>query len=70
MEMTIQEALFIFSTAIALPVVAVLTYAFFNGGIKQTENARFLPVCERDRDWWTTEAAPAAAAPGVGGDES
>lgn len=61
--MTILEALFMLSTAIALPVVAVLTFAFFMGGLKETEEARFLPVREKDRDWWT------AAAPGAEGGE-
>jgi hypothetical protein len=69
MEMTIREALFMFSTAIALPVVAVLTFAFFTGGIKRTEAARFLPVMEKERDWWSAEELEARASGGArGGD--
>ncbi len=50
--MNILEALFVISSAIALPVVTVLTISFFTGGLKQTENARYLPVIEDDVDWW------------------
>ncbi len=52
MEMNILEALFVISSAIALPVVTVLTISFFTGGLKQTEDARYLPVLEDDVDWW------------------
>lgn len=64
MEMTIVEVLFMLSTAIALPVIAVLTFAFFLGGFKHAEDARFLPIREQERDWWSSSE------PTVGGDGS
>ena len=64
MNMTIREALFILSTALVLPAVLVLTYSFLMGGLKRTEDARFLPVREDDRDWWD------ATKPTVGGEGS
>lgn len=70
MEMTITEALFIFSSAIALPVIAVLTYSYFIGGLSNTERARFLPVIEEDTDWWTKTKATDAPSPSEGGEES
>lgn len=70
MQMTIQEVLFIFSSAIALPVIAVLTFSFFQGGLKNTERARFLPVLEQDADWWAKEQPPDAPAQAEGGEHS
>jgi hypothetical protein len=58
MEMNIREALFVISSAIALPVVTVLTISFFTGGLKRTEDARYLPVLEEDVDWWTSTGEP------------
>jgi Sec-independent protein secretion pathway component TatC len=53
-EMTILEALMLISSAIALPVIAVLTYAFFSGGLTGTEDAKFTVLMENDEDYWST----------------
>lgn len=52
MNMTITEVLFILSSAIALPVVAVLTIAFFTGGLDETEHAKYVVIAEPEPDWW------------------
>lgn len=56
MQMGIREALFALSTAFALPTIAVLLFAYFSGGLKRTEPARYLPVMEPDYDWWAQPA--------------
>jgi hypothetical protein len=37
-----------------LPVIAVLTYAFFSGGLTGTEDAKFTVLMENDEDYWST----------------
>lgn len=62
MQMGIREVLFMLSTAFALPTIAVLLFAYFSGGLKRTEPARFLPVMEQDYDWWAEPAGQPDAA--------
>ncbi len=70
MEMTITEALFVISSAIALPVITVLTISFFTGGLRATENARYLPVMEEDKDWWAKEQPAGQQSAARGGSAS
>ena len=51
--MNFEMLLFVASSAIILPVVAVFTIAFFTGGLKDTENAKFLATDESEYDYWT-----------------
>lgn len=50
--MSIEELLFLASTVIILPVLAVLTVAFFSGGLKGTEDAKYLATAETESDYW------------------
>lgn len=53
MEMTISEALMILSTVIALPVIAVLTIAYLNGNLDDTEDVKYTVLEDAEPDWWT-----------------
>lgn len=58
MDTLINEGLMIVSTLIVLPIMAVLTLAFFAGKLTKTEQARFLAVREDDADYWTAPEHP------------
>lgn len=60
MDTLINEGLMLISTVIVLPIVAVLTWAFFAGKLTKTENAKYLALMEQDEDFW---AAPEANSP-------
>jgi hypothetical protein len=67
MQLSIEELLFLASSAIILPVIAVLTITFFMGGLTRTESAKFVVVAEPEEDYWTLRDAdvpqPRASAP-------
>jgi hypothetical protein len=66
--MTMREALVLLSTALVLPMMAVLAIAFVTGRLSGTENAKYTVLREADVDYWAApEAATAAAAEGSGG---
>jgi hypothetical protein len=58
MDRLINEGLTLISTVIALPVAAVLTWAFFTGRLTRTEAARYTPVIEDDVDYWSPAEQP------------
>jgi hypothetical protein len=58
MNMSIEELLFLASSAIILPMIAVLTVAFFTGGLKGTEETKYLALADAEEDYWT-RAVPA-----------
>lgn len=61
MQMSIVELLFLASSVIILPVIAVLTASFFSGGLAGTENAKFAVLREPEEDYWAL-TDPAALA--------
>lgn len=63
METLINEALMLISTVIVLPIVAVLTYAFFAGRLTNTENAKYAVLIEEDEEYWDAPDAKVPAAP-------
>jgi hypothetical protein len=52
MEMTIDELLFLTSSAIILPTIAVLVFAYFSGALTSTESSRFLALRSPEEDFW------------------
>lgn len=67
--MTMREALVLLSTALVLPMMAVLAIAFVTGRLSGTENAKYTVLREADVDYWAAPeaAVAAAAAEGSGG---
>jgi hypothetical protein len=73
MPLSIEELLFLASSVIILPVIAVFTISFFSGGLKGTEDAKYVVLDGVEDDYWTLTgpkvdagpASPAAADPAV-----
>jgi hypothetical protein len=61
MAMSIEELLFLASSAIILPVIAVFTVAFFSGGLKSTEEAKYVVTAEHETDYWDQTRGSASA---------
>jgi Sec-independent protein secretion pathway component TatC len=66
MQMSIVELLFLASSVIILPVIAVLTMTFLSGGLTKTEDAKFTMLLEPEADYWAltdpnTDAGHASA---------
>jgi hypothetical protein len=61
-HMNIIEAVFLLSSTLVLPAIAVLIIAYFNGSLTATENARFIVLLEPEEDYWTQPVA----GPGAG----
>jgi hypothetical protein len=61
--MSIEELLFLASSVIILPVIAVLTVSFFSGGLARTENAKFSMLLEPEDDYWALTERMADAEP-------
>ncbi len=53
MEMTDSEALMIITTVLLLPGMIVLSYAFFNGSLTNSEDNKYLPLREAEEDYWS-----------------
>jgi hypothetical protein len=62
MQLSIEELLFLASSAIILPVIAVLTVAFFSGGLTDTENAKYLASDDSESDFWSIAEPTVAVA--------
>jgi hypothetical protein len=52
MKLSIEELLFLASSVIVLPVIAVLIASFFTGGLKNTEDAKLVVTAEPEEDYW------------------
>jgi hypothetical protein len=61
MKMTIVEALMVISSVFVLPALAVITFSFFSGGLRNTERAKFQVLSEPDEiDYWAEEPGASA----------
>lgn len=61
MKMTIVEALMIISSVFVLPALAVITFSFFSGGLRNTERVKYQVLSEPDEiDWWGEEPKASA----------
>lgn len=49
----IIEAMFLMTSAILLPAIALLIYLFFRGNLTATESSRFLPLRDPEPDYWS-----------------
>jgi hypothetical protein len=65
MKLSIEELLFLASSVIILPIVAVMIVSFFSGGLKNTEDAKLVVTAEPEEDYWAVgvPAAPSRPAP-------
>lgn len=65
METELDMALFLITSALVLPAVAVLSYQFLRGNLTTTESNRFLAIREPEPDYWSDAAAlyPPSAVP-------
>jgi hypothetical protein len=52
MKLSIEELLFLASSVIVLPIVAVMIVSFFTGGLKNTEDAKLIVTAEPEEDYW------------------
>lgn len=50
-------ALFLITSALVLPAIAVLSYQFLRGNLTTTEKNRFLAIREPEPDYWSDAAA-------------
>lgn len=62
MEMTIRELLFLMSSVLVLPAVAVLITAYFNGSLTATEDAKYLVFQDSEADYWALDPQTGAKA--------
>jgi hypothetical protein len=56
MKLSIDELLFLASSVIVLPVIAVLVASFFTGGLKNTEDAKLVVTAEPEEDYWAVSS--------------
>jgi hypothetical protein len=52
MNLSLEELLFLASSVIVLPVIAVMISSFFSGGLKNTEDAKLFVTAEPEEDYW------------------
>ncbi len=53
----LDMAMFLITSALVLPAVAVLSYQFLRGGLTATESNRSLAIREPEPDYWSDAAA-------------
>jgi hypothetical protein len=63
MKLSIDELLFLASSVIVLPVIAVLVVSFFTGGLKNTEDAKLVVTAEPEEDYWAVSDPIVAGRP-------
>jgi hypothetical protein len=60
MPLNIEVLLFLASSVIILPIVAVMTVSFFMGGLRRTEEAKYFVTRDPEEDYWALPDAHSA----------